>query len=1012
MKELLFFLCGYLLQINIAFANDHTVANYKKDNSSIPNVITGLFFGADGLLYIATQAGVFTYNGNNFFELKFNKKLKTREGLKFSEWNGVQRTAGFAVSNKKLVCLAEVDFFYKPLSLFPTGIGESIPYTVDLGIDYKTANLVELPRSIRTIGIWRSDGPDILPERVIKTRDNHLYWPSPKGWMFYNGKRIVNAFTNAFTKNLLVFGDTVIVYDDEKIYPRLFEKGRPLKSDHFRLVYKGKPINFKSAFQFFYSLGRPYLVTKKALYKVIKKGSELELVQLFSFPFLGENTVKAVEVTKNEKTVFIATNEHGLFVVKSSDFTFYSTRHNNTGSSINGLIIDKQFVYANNGTLINLKSKAISKQNVYVGYSRDYVEDNGKILFPEYYYTAKKPPSIYEIDITHKRKVTTKKINDSEYAKLHKQFFINHGIDAQFITSQFLSKFYEFTQEIKNAQPRWSAAFNGKIYFDCGNLYVWDSVSKSINPITSLLRESISFIKLLPNAKGIIVGTYGGGLYYSSNGSLFKAVFFQNYPEFKYTHNVFFDSRNRVWLVTNQGILCTGLSSFIQQLASAKPDCYFASFNISNGVFLSELNSGGLHASFKVADGNYFFSGLEGFSVSKLDSIQIQLPTDTIGIVQTVIDGVVYEGFKRPENEFFKLDLYLHRPAFFNSFPLFYEYRVLPIEKDWNKLGKANIVRLPGLAKYNEIKVQFRIRTGLRNEDVFIQEYSIQRNVDVKYIFIHFILPLIGLAVLIWLIIHIRLRILKRRNNELESVIANRTAELEKINSDLKVKSSQVKFLSSILVHDIKSPLKFISIINKELIKGWVNSSDEEKLKLATDMDKSVGKLLQYVTEFLSWLHLQWSESPINFKKVDVSNTLDSIASFYRTYQERYNNNRILVDSGVQIHAYTDASLMEILFRNLIDNALKNTKDGVVLLKLIEHENHIEFICEDNGKGMTKDKVKRLLSLRQTSGEFNEDSFSMGYFFINFLADKLNIKINIDSDLGSGTRVTLTILKL
>ncbi len=1007
----LYFLIIFLLCNVISFANDYTVQHFKKSNSILPNVITGLAFGGNGLLYISTQSGVFTFDGIDFTELKLISKPQNRKGLLYSDLRFGGRVLSIAQLNNRLVCLGFSDIGYKLYDLNTAHVGEDISGTLNLGLDITTNQFIEIQSLSKTQPSVRSNYIK-NSGKVISTGYKRLYFQEHEVWNYVNGGKHTSSFRITNLNNILKYGDTLFQFDNNIAFRSIIVNGKQYYKRDLKFTLNGKPFNYTSRCNIFYSSGRPYLISNKALYKICRKGVSFELNELFSFPFLDVVTINQIQVTANEKAFFLATDEDGLYFVRKSDFTYFSTKIGSTSSSVNALNVYDSLVFTHNGALINLKSKSIANQSIFFSNSKRTIKtDNGFLRV----YKISNSSGLDSVELISKSlsgNLSSHIYADDSLRTFLKKLFISLGVKSNLLTDDFLRIYYQKLKEGEILFPVWAADFNGKIYFTRSNLlYTWDSKLKSIGVTLNIRDYSISFIKALPQSRGLVLGLYRGGLLYSSNGISFNSISFNGYPEFGYVHNIFFDSKNRIWLVTNQGLFCGDTNSFLKQLNSPSGDPYFAFYNYKNGLFLSELNSGGFYSSFKHQSGNYFISGLEGFVAGKLDSIDIKLPHDTISIVNTVIDGLLFNGFKRPESNFESVDFYLQCPPSFNLITPEYEYRILPIDKEWKKITSAKFIRLSNIISYNELTLQLRGRTGLKEADTFIQEYTFRKKIEISYVLLHYFLPIVILVCSIWLLMRVRLRYMRKRNNDLESAIVERTAQLSKINSDLQLKSRQVKFLSSILVHDIKSPLKFINIINKELVSSWDISTNDVKYRLAKDMEMSVGKLLQYVTEFLSWLHLQWSESQINLTDVNVSNVLDNIASFYRTYQERYNNNKILVDSGIGVKAFTDSSLLEILFRNLIDNALKNTIDGVILLKLTEYDSYIEFMCEDNGKGMSHEKIRRLLSLRQTNNEFNEDSFSMGYFFINFLADKLEIKIKIESDIGKGTKVTLLIPK-
>ena len=63
------------------------------------------------------------------------------------------------------------------------------------------------------------------------------------------------------------------------------------------------------------------------------------------------------------------------------------------------------------------------------------------------------------------------------------------------------------------------------------------------------------------------------------------------------------------------------------------------------------------------------------------------------------------------------------------------------------------------------------------------------------------------------------------------------------------------------------------------------------------------------------------------------------------------------------MYAYVDPLEMELVFINLLrnaDEALKNKANGEIKISLSLKDEHIEFVCEDNGSGLPSSKLREL----------------------------------------------------
>ncbi len=103
----------------------------------------------------------------------------------------------------------------------------------------------------------------------------------------------------------------------------------------------------------------------------------------------------------------------------------------------------------------------------------------------------------------------------------------------------------------------------------------------------------------------------------------------------------------------------------------------------------------------------------------------------------------------------------------------------------------------------------------------------------------------------------------------------------------------------------------------------------------------------------------------------------------------------------------------EVVFGNLVDNAVKYGKEGgSVLVSLREAgEDQVEFLVADDGRGMPPEQVSRLgeLFFRGDAARSDSSSFGLGFAHAQRVVEQLGGKIGVISREGSGTDVTVTV---
>ena len=109
-----------------------------------------------------------------------------------------------------------------------------------------------------------------------------------------------------------------------------------------------------------------------------------------------------------------------------------------------------------------------------------------------------------------------------------------------------------------------------------------------------------------------------------------------------------------------------------------------------------------------------------------------------------------------------------------------------------------------------------------------------------------------------------------------------------------------------------------------------------------------------------------------------------------------------------------DAGRLEQVLVNLIDNALQYTDTGgqVSLIAQAARPNRVEFVIQDTGRGIPPDDVPRLFERfyqvdRSRTGQGKH--VGLGLAIVREIVDAHQGRIAVESDLGVGTTITVTI---
>ena len=240
--------------------------------------------------------------------------------------------------------------------------------------------------------------------------------------------------------------------------------------------------------------------------------------------------------------------------------------------------------------------------------------------------------------------------------------------------------------------------------------------------------------------------------------------------------------------------------------------------------------------------------------------------------------------------------------------------------------------------------------------------------------------------------------ILKEKNFELQ--IAKDNAE--------KASKARAEFLSTVS-HELRTPLNAINGITHLLLE---DNPKQNQLHYLNSLKFSGNYLLTFINEILEINRIESSNIEIEYIDFNIKQLLVDIQNSMLEIASKNNNKFTLeIDPNVPEILLGDPTKMSQIFINLINNALKFTKNGEVkvIIKLVEtgeDYSRINFAICDTGIGIPKDKQETIFdSFSQGSIEINRKygGTGLGLTIVKKLVDLLGGDINLHSEVGVGT---------
>lgn len=330
-------------------------------------------------------------------------------------------------------------------------------------------------------------------------------------------------------------------------------------------------------------------------------------------------------------------------------------------------------------------------------------------------------------------------------------------------------------------------------------------------------------------------------------------------------------------------------------------------------------------------------------------------------------------------------------------------------DKRHNFLDYYSVTKIYNLENFNEVKVNIT-RRNVRDRKLIINAFA-------SFIFF--------LLFCLLIIIKIQKKFFDKFKNSIDNLkIFTQDYDL---NSKIKIHNEENFIEFSILQKSFKNMLSrleeqsqsqsnFVNNASHELktpifvLKGYVDmlndwgKNDKEVLDESLVVLKKEIQNMQDLTEKLLFLakskNLVVEKNSVNLDTI-LKEIIDNLNFAYPEQVINYSSSEIIINS--------DVALLRLLFKNLIENAIKYGNNNPVNI-ILEKGKKIKVIIEDFGLGISKEALPHIFErfYREDESRNREiKSYGLGLSIVKEIIVLLNIDIQIESQLGKGTKITL-----
>ncbi len=219
-----------------------------------------------------------------------------------------------------------------------------------------------------------------------------------------------------------------------------------------------------------------------------------------------------------------------------------------------------------------------------------------------------------------------------------------------------------------------------------------------------------------------------------------------------------------------------------------------------------------------------------------------------------------------------------------------------------------------------------------------------------------------------------------------------------------KTKVIQSDFISNIS-HEIKTPISVISAYAKLLQDNILD--DNERLKYSQIIISATAKLNYLVSNVLQLTKLENQKIKPELKSFNLEK---SLTNCILSFEDLIDKKEIQLECDLdKVTIYSAENLLELVWNNLISNAIKFTDDKGFIKITLKADNKLAIITvSDTGCGIAPEHGARIFDkFYQTDISHSNQGNGLGLALVKKVIDILGGKISVDSELNKGTTFTV-----